>query len=265
MKELEIVKTKKLIPPKNSEFLWRYFDLHKFLSLLNEKNIRFARMDEFEDPLEGIPLSALITYEEKVNQNLIPKDTTLSQLILDQTLFGSLPILLQKKLNQIHAIQLTTFVSCWFYEQRESMAMWNLYSDSNGVAIKLPYGKLISQLKETNFNHHNIGAFYTGRVDYQNFKTVSPYVANEKSKIPKVALRKDSSFSHEKEVRFVIRIYNDTQKTKSVTSGSLNLRDLEMKVVCHPRMNAWKKENIKSLLRKAGIENAFQVSEIKLR
>lgn len=265
MNELEIVKTKRLIPPKNSEWLWRYFDIHKFLSFLNEKTIRFARMDEFEDPLEGIPLSALITYEEKMNQNLIPKDTTLSQLILDDTLFKSLPILLQNKLTQIHAIQMTTYVSCWFYEQRESMAMWNLYSDLNGVAIKVPFGKLVTQFKHTDFNHQPIDAFYTGRVDYQNFKTVSPFVANERSKIPKVALRKDSSFSHEKEVRFVIRTYQDLPKTKSVTTGSLSLSDLDLKVVCHPRMNSWKKKNIKELLRTAGIADAFQESEIILR
>ena len=45
-------------------FLWRYFDLHKFFSFLRNGEIRFTRMDEFEDPMEGIPLRALIIYEE---------------------------------------------------------------------------------------------------------------------------------------------------------------------------------------------------------
>ena len=58
--------------PRDDEFLWRYFDIHKFLNLIKQKKIRFTRIDQFEDALEGIPFETLqrflyINSESKFN------------------------------------------------------------------------------------------------------------------------------------------------------------------------------------------------------
>lgn len=39
--------------PRSSAKLWRYMDLAKFLSLLDESSLYFTRIDHFNDPYEG--------------------------------------------------------------------------------------------------------------------------------------------------------------------------------------------------------------------
>lgn len=214
--------------------------------------IRFTRMDQFEDPQEGIPLSAFVTYAEKLNLNLI-QNMKLSELILDTRLFNRIPLPLQKKLNTINAIQKSSFLTCWFAEPRESVAMWSLYSNPDGVAVKIPFGKLTDQLQieKTPF----ISAYYGGRVLYQNFSTI--YKNTSDNKTGKVALRKDTSFQHESEFRFVVRTKDHHQNITGIDSLPLNLARLNIKVVCHPKMAAWKKKNIEHLLLAAGFTNAL--------
>ncbi|MFN9329382.1 MAG: hypothetical protein ACK576_08890 [Cyclobacteriaceae bacterium] len=258
MKKPEIIRSPK--PPAANDFLWRYFDIHKFLKLLHDRTVRFARMDQFEDPLEGIPISALVTYAEKVNLNLV-KNVSLSELILDKTLFEPLPLPLQKKLNAINAIQRPSFVSCWFADATESVAMWNLYANADGVAVKVQFGKLVRQLVMA--PARNLSAYYGGRVSYQNLTNV--YRATQNNSVGRVALRKDSSFKHESEFRFVVRVNDHHNAHTGLDSQPLALHQLNMKVICHPRMPRWKKENIRQLLRQAQLEHAFEESAIRLR
>jgi hypothetical protein len=261
MKALELIPARKQALPKDDEFLWRYFDLHKFLNLLQCKTFRFARMDQFEDPLEGIPLSALIVYHAKLDRNLI-QNITLSELILDPNLAKDIPEELRRRLNAINGIQKSTFVSCWFYEQRESVAMWNLYSNPDGIAVKIPFGNIKKLLK---VDQDDISAYYGGLVDYQDFTKVNPFQTNSALKTGKVALRKDKSFSHEKEFRFVIRTNTHKTEYTGIDSAPINLKRLGLQVVCHPRMPAWKKENIRGLLKVEGMHNALAPSQIQLR
>ena len=245
-------------------FLWRYFDLHKFFSFLHNKEIRFTRMDEFEDPMEGIPLRALITYEEERDLEII-KDEKLSDLILDRTKFRKLSTEMQDRIKNIKAIQRSSFISCWFLGNRESMAMWNLYSNPDGVAVKVPIFTLLNHFEKESdaFFEPDISSFYAGKVVYQNFKTID--ATDESSTVPKIALRKDESYEHEKEFRFVIRTKNDSEELDSFTSTIEDLSKLNLKVVCHPLMAEWKRNNIKQLLKDAQLEKAFTPSEIRLR
>jgi len=156
-------------------FLWRYFDLHKFFSFLHNKEIRFTRMDEFEDPLEGVPLRALITYAEEKDLELIGEES-LSDFILDRTKFRKLSKDMQDRITSIKNSQQNSFVSCWFLSERESMAMWNIYSNPDGVAIKVPARNLFRHFDKypAEFTANKVSAFYAGKVVYQNFKNIDP-------------------------------------------------------------------------------------------
>jgi Protein of unknown function (DUF2971) len=246
--------------PQRSDYLCRYFDIHKFLNLLQNKTIRFTRMDQFEDPQEGIPLSAFVKYSEKLKLQLID-NRPLGELILDKERLKKLPPLMQKELNKINAIQKTSYLTCWFADQHESVAMWNLYSNADGVAVKIPFAKLSSKLKIE--KDTNISAYYAGRLVYQNFSTI--YNNTSDKKVGKVALRKDHSFTHESEFRFVVRTRDHHLDIAGIDSLPLDLTRLGMKVICHPRMAAWKKKNIKNLLEGAGLANVMQESSIRLR
>jgi hypothetical protein len=260
MIELKLIKPEKL--PKNSEFLWRYFDIHKLLNFIKQKSIRFTRMDQFEDALEGIPFETLerfakINNEQKLNLASIILEPNRSLLFTNSKIFG--------RIDQIIHIQSSHFVSCWFFEERESMAMWNLYSNSDGVALKIPFGKLKDNLKPK-IVESNIEDYFCGKVVYQDFRNQNPYSKNGLSKLGKVSLRKDISFSHEKEVRFIVKTNpKNSESILGIESEKFNLKELDLKVVCHPRMKDWKKENIRQLLKDNKLLNAFSESEIKLR
>ena len=247
--------------PGRSEYLWRYYDLHKFLDLLHTRQFRFSRMDKFEDPLEGIPLRALFAYQTKLDRDLI-QGLSLSELVLDEQLRDLVPPSLQKKLRSVNAIQKSTFVTCWFAEQRESLAMWNLYSNPDGVAVKIPFGKLVSSLK---IPSEGVSAYYGGMVEYLDLRKL--YSATRDSDVQqiKVALRKDNSFKHECEYRFVIRVKDHRNDLTGINSEAIDLKKIGMKVVCHPRMAEWKKRNVRRLLEQHNLGMAYEESVIMLR
>lgn len=61
-------------------------------------------------------------------------------------------------------------------------------------------------------------------------------------KLNKVSLRKDVSFLYEKEIRFVIKKKESSDKLKlGIDSEPLDLEELDIKIVCHPRMESWKR------------------------
>jgi hypothetical protein len=259
VKKAVLISAKKT--PQPGDFLWRYYDLHKFLNLLHTSQFRFARMDKFEDPLEGIPLKALFAYRTKLDIDLI-QGLSLSELILDEQLRDLLPPSVQSRLRSVNAIQKSTFVTCWFAEQRESLAMWNLYSNPDGVAIKIPFRKIVSKLRVAD---DGVSAFYGGMVEYLDLNKMYAGPDSTEVQQTKVALRKDSSFKHECEFRFVVRVKDHRNDLAGIDSEALDLQQLGMKVVCHPRMVEWKKRNIKTLLDHFGISNAYEESIITLR
>jgi hypothetical protein len=260
MKDLQFIETKKLKLPKDSDFLWKYFDIHKFIHLIKQREFRFTRMDQFEDPLEGIPLSVLIRAAQIGNGFHM----NLGDLVLHNTDNLLYNTEVPSRLTKIHEIQKSAFVSCWFFEERESMAMWNLYSDPDGVAIKVPFGKIKQLLKPVE-NKMPINDFYCGRVNYQNFHQIDPSKDNDSFKVKKVALRKDKSFIHEKELRFVVRSYKYSGSETGLNSQPIKLKDLEIKIVGHPQMAEWKRNNIRQILRGIKLQGAFEESEIRLR
>ncbi len=260
MQKLKLIKQENL--PKDNEFLWRYFDIHKLLSFIQNKQIRFTRMDQFEDPLEGIPFETLEIFTQMSNEPTF----SLANFILDKN-HASLPknSKLYGRINKISQIQSSQYVSCWFYEQRESMAMWNLYSNPDGVALKISFGKLKKFLKP-DLDDQNFYDFFCGKVEYQDFRNKNLYPENGLSKLGKVSLRKDVSFSHEKEIRFVLKIKNYADDLKlGINSEPLDFEELDIKIVCHPKMDSWKRNNIIHLLREINLFKAYEHSEIRLR
>lgn len=244
--------------PNDNEYLWKYMDIHKFLDLINHKCIIFSRMDQFEDALEGIPSDTLSRFL-KINKD---SKLNLAQIIIDhEKLIAKSKPELFGRLDEVLQIQTRNYISCWFYEQSESMAMWNLYSNADGIALKVPFGKLKSNLK---LNESSISNFICGNVNYFNYRKHDPYM-NYSSDQELVALKKDISFSHEKEIRFVVKKDNRNKPNTIIKSEQINLKKLNLKVVCHPKMQEWKKNNIMQILKKEKLASCFLESEISLR
>ena len=47
------------------------------------------------------------------------------------------------------------FATCWYINNHESVAMWQLYSNPNSVAIRISHEKLINEIKNSNFKISN--------------------------------------------------------------------------------------------------------------
>lgn len=224
-------------------------------------------MDQFEDPLEGITteiIRRVMLLFKEADFNLANYITERHKRNSGGVFFGSNR--LSDRVDKVIELQTQHYVSCWFNQKRESMAMWNLYSNMDGVAIKIPFDNLNKNLlpeidiKKTEY--------YCGKVNYQDFKDEDQYSENALRKTKKIALRKDESYSHEKEVRYVFKLTDsrkDSVQLTSIPSQKLDLKSLGIKVVCHPRMPFWKKENIKRMLSDAKLTKCYQISEIQLR
>jgi len=255
MSDLQLIKPRGL--PKERDFVWKYIDIHKFLSFIWQKRIRFTRMDQFEDPLEGIPYETLNKYTSSKTGNFLLADF----IAKPGRYFMENEVKIKHRLSRVFDIQTSHYISCWFIAQRESVAMWNLYSNEDGVALKIPFGKLKSFL---NLDTQDIDSYYCGKVEYQNFRDTDPYSENSVKKLSKVSLRKDISFAHEKELRFVVKKKLE-KSTTGIDSHIIDLANLDFEVISHPKMSEWKRNNLKFALKELRLQSTFSESEIKLR
>ena len=173
-----------------SDTLWRYIHLNKYISLLSTKSLYFARIDRLDDPHEG--------------QWPIP---------------GSLPAELAIPEEQKNFRELSknhTFVNCWCAEQEGSLPMWGLYADKkHGIAIKTSVESLISSLADSPYKEYirpvTYGYYQQGRDDIIDVLLNFYY--------------KRSEFSVEREVRVLVAPWLDPLR-RTLRKGTGNVRDV---------------------------------------
>lgn len=124
--------------PQDETVIWRYVYFTQFLSILERSSLWFSRADLFEDPLEGSYSKANVeTREDRYISEGFPEEHIDS--FLDQ----------ESKMNRLR--RNTSYLNCWHINNRESMAMWDLYSmEGQGIAIQSQIGKLKQSLREAN-------------------------------------------------------------------------------------------------------------------
>ena len=264
---MEIVKNKE-VRFESSEFLWRYLDLHRLLSFLLTKSLYFTRLDNFDDPLEGLTentIKKLDGYERMTNSlnNLKPCITReqMEKIISD---YENLKDIIQ---DQVNKSQKTQFANCWFINDKESFAMWNLYSNSESVAIKYHPDLLLGIILPSaeSFAHHDFMKFVYGFVDYNDIWPFNYYQKSDKN-IVYSAFKKDKSYIHEREFRFVVVTPIDC--IGKYEFFKLPLGDIakdDFQVIANPYMEDWKVENIKQLLQLFGIENKLKKSMLRVK
>jgi hypothetical protein len=172
--------------------IWRYMDFAKFVSLLEDRALFFARADRLGDPFEGsFPRTNIdmrpVWYKEMIDKMGEGKfSVTLEGGCKRMPLLETLPFL--------HAwFCQWTFVNCWHINDFESAAMWRLYALSNqAIALQSTYERLRGCLPESVF---------TGQIQYLNYEAdVIP-----ESNLMWPFVHKRLSFSHEQELRALIQ------------------------------------------------------------
>ena len=250
-----------------TEYLWKYLDIHKFLYLIREQKIFFTRFDKFEDPHEGLPYGLIMNKFQ--SDQVIPEDRLNNKIFLNEKekrqYLSNAEKIRSKKKQEILGFQQKNFASCWFMDdERESVAMWKLYSNPDSVCIVLKLADLENQLRAyaTKVNIHLSGTFYYGPVWYGKIYPPDLINPNIPPQIPD-GFMKDECFSHEKEYRFLINSKKPENQVSFYEFPVIEIENLIVNIKAHPNMEEWKTDNIRDLLQ-LNLMQKFNPSTIKL-
>ena len=107
--------------------VWRYMDMDKFQSLLNEKALYLCRADRLEDRFEG-------SYSR---QQILDSEDWLTKT-------GNSQVIETEREHRIKD-RLTTYINCWCISDCDLDLMWKAYvRNPPGVAIKSSLRRLIN-------------------------------------------------------------------------------------------------------------------------
>jgi hypothetical protein len=143
-------------------------DFARFLDLLANKRLWFNRLDRLHDPREG-----LLTDREYASQSMR----------------------LDGRAASVEKSRSLTFVNCWQQDDRESMAMWDLYgADACGIATRSTIGSLKAAVASTWI------PIYISRVKYIDWTQHEGDTEN----LIGMCVRKTDGYRHESEVRLIV-------------------------------------------------------------
>ena len=242
--------------PENAATLWRYMDFAKFVGLLKDGSLYFARADTLGDRWEGA--KGAITNKARWDEHYLEHfrdgyryppqgvDFHLSEEQIDKEahrLLGEL------RTSGEHSLR-TSYVSCWHESRFESEALWRLYCppQSSGIAVRTTFLRLRDSLGDD--PHITIG-----RVQYIDFRLGFAGIND-------AIFRKRQSLSHEKEVRAVVS--RRKEENALGISQPANLALLLERVVISPFAPAWFEGVLKATMARFGVEASTDASELTL-
>jgi hypothetical protein len=156
--------------PADNTVVWRYMSFVRLMSLLESASLWLSRIDLLDDSREG-RLTDLERSQIREHQGENAEE------------------FVRNLERQRH----TTFVNCWQENDRESMAMWDLYGRELGsVAVKSTIGRV----KEALVGEGR--SISIGRIGYLDW-TQGSWPNN----VLGMAVRKAQGYKHESEVRLV--------------------------------------------------------------
>jgi hypothetical protein len=225
--------------------LWRYMSLDKFINLLDDEGIYFAPLKSYQDtdPFEGYPPAVALRaiYSLSDSTYKIASDSLLMAESLVKPWSPEVETAVAKARAEIEnrpvkfrtlidALFKGTLVSCWYYSEHQSEAMWKLYGDQGkGVAIRSTVGKLKEALSQAEGNARQKKIFI-GKVKYVDYS--DPHMTAPECKVDGhiIPLMKRISYAHENEVRAFLSPDIDTSNMASFSikpfMASCNVRSL---------------------------------------
>lgn len=250
----------------DGKFLWKYLDLFKLIDLLQSNQLHFTRFDHFEDALEGITgrgigLKFYTDGEPLTEENINPQFTLEEQkrIIAEDQQFR-----LEFETG-IQNSQQSQYGSCWFLGDKESLAMWKLYSKKDGVALRFSARQLADTIiaSAESYTNSDFDFFYCGPVDYKN---IWPFDMHETFPGKFNGLKKDKSYIHESEFRFVAAVSGKNlgkHDYLKLPIGKISVFDVN--IIANPFMEKWQYDNLRMLLDNFQVGEKLQKSKMVLR
>jgi len=266
-------------------YLWKYLDLHKFLSLITTKSLHLTRLDKFEDKREGIsPVHLFFKNKKKAFDSNPIFDTMRTYMTID-TLGNEM----NKIEDELKIIQRFNFASCWVIgdKETESVAMWNLYSDSKSLAIRIKYSDFKKSILEKGYKTTGYKKeLICSPIKYFNFQDKNISEQNPNDLFDNVFL-KDISFQHENEFRIIARederpiepinykanisrshiedVYNSSNNYPGIKIELIDFEKYDFEIIHHPKSTDWTKENINQIVKKFDINFKIKDSNLELK
>lgn len=244
--------------------LWRYMDLSKFLSLLEDSSLFFARIDHFQDSFEGSLGSkqnedAWKRYEIKKRETFLTIENKEKGLEMDQAeIHAQAEENFANFRSNLNKWRTMHYVSCWHQSDTESEAMWNLYTKDNkqGIAIQTTFEKLYQALPA-------FPQVEFGMVNYIDYNKYNNGTSKDQFDIFDAVWYKRQSFEYEKEFRAVINddrcpSCRDWNKTICV-----DLQKLIENIYISPTADEWFAKLVKKIVRnRYKLSTSIQQSEL---
>jgi len=242
--------------PDEDASLWRYMDFSKFLLLIKERAIYFARADHVGDKFEGAKGAStnrtvwddyyLRFFRESI---LNPPDGKRPNISPENLQSEAERLLKEMEASGIRQLK-TTYLSCWHESETESEALWRLYCPppSVGLAVHASYGSLNTSLGDN-------PDIAIGRVRYIDFR-------KEFAGPSDAIFRKRHSLSHEREVRAVISQPDGNDSFGIHRPVDLNL--LIHQVVISPFASSWFEALLRGTMAKFEVDIDIIASELML-
>lgn len=209
-----------------STIIWQYMPLGKFISLLNNSQLYFNRIDNYKDRTE----CTLTAIDKKIFRYTKDSETY------------------WEKERKRH------FISCWLESDLELALMWDTYG-KEGVAIRSTVGDLIDSLA-VDAEHNQ----YLARVKYLDELIDSSQDMNTPTNVLKVPMSKRKYYEQEKEIRLLYSRENVDDKTG--ISFSVDLNCLIKEVVTYPNAPSYFLDIVNKEMKASGIMINARCSEI---
>lgn len=240
------------LDPDSTTKIWRYFDVTKFVSLLERRALFFSRGDQFRDPFEGSWTKPDIKLRE---QKKVTDLRTVNPGITDEEVAKALK---QDSLFYKN-IKRNSFINSWHFNETESAAMWKLFLKSDeGIAIQSTTERF-----KTCFNAYP-DPVYIGKVNYINYDTDTFYYPFDTPFI--TLMHKRYAFEYEREYRAIIPQLSDHSSEEEETSlGKYVPVDIDTmieRIYVSPGTPAWYSELIINLVGKYGLEKKVVPSSL---
>lgn len=270
--------------------VFRYMDLAKFLSLIHQKTIFFARASSYEDSLEGMPteldeylegdLAELLdvalnslwpsmspdTSEEgrREKEDAIKKAKSNSENRTIKTIFGPQKASEFADYSSVQkAVSNWVDVSCWHTDASdvESMAMWKIYGGgAASVCVESTVGEVIRSMSIA--PEINVYAGVVSYIDYRN-----DYVGVDEPL--KFFFNKSKYYAFEKELRFVLHptLLKDLNAPRNEFGTSVGVDPMVLikGVMVSPAASQWFFDLIELVMKDSGYSVPVSRSKIPLR
>jgi hypothetical protein len=243
------------------KYLWKFIDIYKFLNLIETRHLYFSPLNNFDDVYEycGKELAYFLqTNRRTANMDTKKRNPNLESSSYDQKKWDILQIV-----ENIKKDRKNLFVNCFFAASSESIAMWNLYSGIEGVAIRYSTDSLLEYISR--YHKVNFKSDYFIEADMISYeKVINHQIYDSDGNIVRDYKRspfvKDECYKYENEYRIIIKRRNDSISAPIISINDWDRIDFEIYV--HTDLEDWKVSTITDILRKYDIKKEVRKSEI---